>query len=43
MLDIHKIIIETEIISEVRKKYLMKALDMRYDRILFPAYKKVKS
>ena len=38
--EIHGIVNETEFISDVRKEYLIKALDIRYNKILLPAFNK---
>jgi hypothetical protein len=41
MQKIHDIVNNTEGVSSVRKEYLTKALDMRYEKILAPALKRV--
>lgn len=39
---VNDIINNTEYISDIRKEYLKKAIKLRYDLILIPAYKKIK-
>ena len=41
MAQIHEIVDSTPEISETRKEYLKRAMDMRYEQILLPALKKV--
>ena len=38
---IHEIVSSTEGITEIRKEYLIKALDMRFNQIILPAYKRL--
>jgi len=43
MVEIHGIVDSTPCISDIRKEYLKKALDLRFNEIILPTLKRIKS